>query len=71
MDLGSGDVRSVSDTNDDESPSFAPNGRYIIYATKADGRDVLMTTTVDGKFKSKLLESGLDIREPVWGPYGR
>ena len=71
MNLGTGDVRGVSDTNDDESPSFAPNGRYIIYATKADGRDVLMTTTVDGKFKSKLLESGLDIREPVWGPYGR
>ena len=71
MDLGTGEVRSVSDTNDDESPSFAPNGRYIIYATKADGRDVLMTTTTDGKFKSKLLESGLDIREPVWGPFGR
>jgi TolB protein len=71
MDLGTGDVRSVSDTNDDESPSFAPNSRYIIYATKADGRDVLMTTTTDGKFKSKLLESGLDLREPVWGPYGR
>ncbi len=71
MDLASGDVRSVSDTNDDESPSFAPNSRFIIYATKADGRDVLMTTTTDGKFKSRLLESGLDIREPVWGPYGR
>ena len=71
MDLGTNEVRSVSDTNDDESPSFAPNSRYIIYATKADGRDVLMTTTTDGKFKSKLLESGLDIREPVWGPYGR
>ena len=71
MDLGTNEVRSVSDTNADESPSFAPNSRYIIYATKADGRDVLMTTTADGKFKSKLLESGLDIREPVWGPYGR
>jgi len=71
MDLGTQEVRSVSDTNADESPSFAPNGRYIIYATKSDGRDVLMTTTTDGKFKSKLLESGLDIREPVWGPYGR
>ena len=71
MDLGTGEVRGVSDTNEDESPSFAPNGRYIIYATKADGRDVLMTTTTDGKFKLKLLESGLDIREPVWGPFGR
>jgi TolB protein len=71
MNLASGDVRSVSDTDDDESPSFAPNGKFIIYATKANGRDVLMTTTTDGKFKSRLLESGLDIREPVWGPYGR
>ena len=71
MDLASGAVRSVSDGNDDQSPSFAPNSRYIIYATKADGRDVLMTTMSDGKSKSILLESGLDIREPVWGPFGR
>jgi len=71
MNLGTGEVASVSDTNDDESPSFAPNGRYIIYATKASGRDVLMVTTADGRFKSTLVESGLDIREPVWGPFGR
>ena len=30
------------------SPSFAPNGKLIIYATRAQGRDVLMTTTLDG-----------------------
>jgi TolB protein len=36
MDLGSGDVRGISDTTDDERPSFAPNSRYIIYATKAN-----------------------------------
>ena len=71
MNLATNDVASVSDTNDDESPSFAPNGRYIIYATKANGRDVLMVTTTDGRFKSTLVESGLDIREPVWGPFGR
>jgi TolB protein len=71
MNLATNDVASVSDTNDDESPSFAPNGRYIIYATKAGGRDVLMVTTTDGRFKSTLVESGLDIREPVWGPFGR
>ena len=71
MDLASGNVSGVSDTDADESPSFAPNGRYIIYATRANGRDVLMVTTADGRFKSTLVESGLDIREPVWGPYGR
>ena len=71
MNLGSGEVHGISDTNDDESPSFAPNSRYVIYATKAGGRDVLMTSLTDGKGKATLIESGLDIREPVWGPYGR
>ena len=71
QDLESGQTQSVSDTHDDESPSFSPNGRFIIYATRAQGREVLMTTTLDGKIKTKLLTSGLDIREPVWGPFGR
>lgn len=71
MDLASGTTQPVSDTNDDESPSFAPNGKLIIYATRAQGRDVLMTTTLDGKIKTRLLSSGLDVREPVWGPFGR
>ncbi|HJV68592.1 Tol-Pal system beta propeller repeat protein TolB [Ideonella sp.] len=71
MDLASGAVQVLSDTSDDESPSFSPNGRFIIYATRAQGHELLMTTTLDGKIKTKLLTSGLDIREPVWGPYGR
>ncbi|MBT9598595.1 MAG: Tol-Pal system protein TolB [Vitreoscilla sp.] len=71
MDLASGNTQSVSDTSDDESPSFSPNGRFIIYATRAQGRELLMTTTLDGRIKTRLLTSGLDIREPVWGPFGR
>jgi TolB protein len=71
MDLASGNIRALTDTNDDESPSFAPNSRLIIYATRAAGRDVLMTTTLDGRIKTRLLSSGVDVREPVWGPFGR
>jgi TolB protein len=71
MPVAGGNPEALTDTNDDESPSFAPNGRLIIYATRAQGRDVLMTTTLDGKIKTRLLSSGLDVREPVWGPYGR
>ena len=62
---------AVTDTDDDESPSFAPNGRLLIYATRSQGRDVLMTTTLDGKIRSRLLSSGIDVREPAWGPFGR
>lgn len=71
MDLASGTSRAVSDTKDDESPSFAPNGRLIIYATRDGGRDVLMTTTTDGRIKARLVSSQADVREPVWGPFGR
>lgn len=71
LDLGSGTVRTVSDTGDDESPSFAPNGKLIIYATRSQGRDVLMTTTLDGRIRTRLLASGVDVREPIWGPFGR
>lgn len=71
MDLASGTVRAVSDTKDDESPGFAPNSRLIIYATRDGGRDVLMTTTLDGRIKARLVSTLADVREPVWGPYGR
>jgi TolB protein len=71
LDLSNGIVQTLSDTVDDESPSFAPNGRLIVFATRAQGRDVLMTTTLDGKIKTRLLSSGADMREPAWGPFGR
>ncbi|MEO8298533.1 MAG: Tol-Pal system beta propeller repeat protein TolB [Burkholderiales bacterium] len=71
MDLASGTVTALTDTSDDESPSFAPNSRLIIYASRSGGRDVLMTTTLDGKIKAKLGAPQADVREPVWGPYGR
>lgn len=71
MDLASGTVRTLSDTQHDESPSFAPNGRLLVYASRSGGRDVLMTTTLDGRIKTTLLSTGLDMREPAWGPFGR
>ncbi|MDR2153842.1 MAG: Tol-Pal system beta propeller repeat protein TolB [Burkholderiaceae bacterium] len=71
MELATGNLTSITDTNDDESPSFAPNGRLIVYATRQGGRDVLMTTTLDGKVKTRLTVQGGDIREPSWGPFRR
>ena len=66
-----GTARPLTDTTDDEHPSFAPNGRLIMYATRAQGRDVLMTTTLDGKIKARLASATAEVREPVWGPFGR
>ena len=69
QDLAGGPVQTLTDTSDDESPSFAPNGRLLLYATRQQGRDVLMTSTLDGKIKTRLLSSGGDMREPTWGPF--
>jgi TolB protein len=68
MDLLNGTVSAVTDTNADESPSFSPNSRLIIYATQQNGKEALMTTTLDGKIKARLAGQTGDVREPDWGP---
>jgi TolB protein len=64
-----GGPRLLTDTVDDESPSFAPNGRLIVYTSRENRRDVLMTTTLDGKIKTRLVSTGADMLEPAWGPF--
>ena len=68
MDLASGQVTALTDTSADERPSFAPNSRLIVYATVFQGRESLMTTTLDGRIKARLAGQAGDIREPHWGP---
>jgi TolB protein len=70
LDLASGQELLLSDTVKDESPSFAPNSRMILYATDAGGRGVLAVVSSDASVKERvtLQESG-DVREPCWGPY--
>ena len=68
LDLASGQSRALTDTARDESPSFAPNGQAVLYATVQAGRGVLGTVSLDGKTRARLSESGVDAREPAWGP---
>jgi TolB protein len=71
MEIASGAVTALSDSAADESPSFAPNSRMIIYAPRDKGQEALMTTSVDGRIKTRLAGSQGDIREPEWGPFLR
>ena len=68
MELASGQVTALTDTSADERPSFAPNSRLLVYASIVQGRESLMTTTLDGRVKARLAGQGGDIREPHWGP---
>ncbi len=71
MDISSGNVAAITDTSRDERPSFAPNSRLIVYATQQEGREALMTTTLDGRIKARLSGQAGDLREPNWGPYSK
>jgi len=71
MDLQTSEVRVISDTLADESPSFAPNGKLLVYATRHEGREALMTSTLDGRVKARLSGQAGDIREPHWGPFAK
>ena len=69
MELSTGATQAITDTTADESPSFSPNGRLLMYSTQIQGREALMTTTLDGKLKARLAGQVGDIREPDWGPF--
>lgn len=69
LDLGNGQELTLTDTIKDESPSFAPNGKMILYATEIGGKGVLAAVSSDGRVKQRLSVSAADAREPAWGPF--
>lgn len=69
MDMQSGFVQVLTDGPLDESPSFAPNGSMILYASTDQSQGVLAAVSSDGRFKQKLVLSEGDVREPTWGPF--
>lgn len=71
MDVTSGAVKAITDTAADENPSFSPNGKLLVYATQQQGKEALMTSTLDGKVKARLSSQNGDIREPDWGPFNK
>ena len=54
-----------------KAPASRPTAACSCTPRAPQGSDVLMTTTLDGKIKTRLLSSGADMREPAWGPFGR
>lgn len=69
LDLKRDSVRILTSGAQDESPSFAPNGRHILYAAKQGNRGVLKIVSSDGKTKRQLTTNEGDIREPAWSGY--
>jgi TolB protein len=64
-------TRVLTDGSLDESPSFAPNGETLIYASKMGGLGVLASVSVDGRLQQRIAAVNGEVREPAWSPFPR
>ncbi|MAJ91886.1 MAG: Tol-Pal system beta propeller repeat protein TolB [Legionellales bacterium] len=70
LDLNNSSITILTEGKLDESPSFAPNGSMIIYATTGRRGGQLAAISIDGRIKQRLgVDYQGDVREPAWGPF--
>ena len=68
LDLNRGRLTVLTETTLDESPSVAPNGSMLIYATLVEDEGILAAVSIDGGVKFNLPSTEGDVREPAWSP---
>ena len=71
QDFVSKQAQLLTENGVDESPSFAPNGRIILYATEINGRGILAAVSSDGRVRQRFSAEAGDVREPAWGPISK
>jgi len=71
QDMKSGDMRILTETWLDESPSVAPNGAMLLYATQHRKKGVLAAVSMDAGVKFRLPSKQGDVREPAWSPFAK
>lgn len=69
QDFESRQVQILTSGGWEKKPSFAPNGKLVLFAAEAQGRGILATVSSDGKVRQKMVAQNGDIREPTWGPF--
>ncbi len=57
----------VSNGPKDDSPSFAPNSRWVIFSSRVGSRDLLSAASIDGRVRSRISLDTAGIRNPAWG----
>lgn len=69
QDFQTGQMTLLTEGGWEKKPSFAPNGKLILFASEGRGHGILATVSSDGRVKQHMFTQSGDAREPVWGPY--
>jgi len=69
MNLITRQISILTETDLDESPSVAPNGTMVIYATSNNEKSLLGLVSMDGRVRVRLPSVSESVREPTWSPY--
>ncbi len=68
MDVNSKAISVLTSGPLDESPSFAPNGSMVLYASRKGNTGYLSAVSIDGKMQQRLVFDSSEVREPAWSP---
>lgn len=71
QDIQSGYVTPLTRFGHSESPSIAPNGRMVLYASQYAGKGVLNVVSTDGRVHLRLPAQSGDVQEPAWSPFNK
>ncbi len=68
QDFQTGQISFLTGGGWEKKPSYAPNGKLILFASEARERGILATVSSDGRVQRHMFTQSGDAREPVWGP---
>jgi len=68
QDFQTGQMEILTSGGWEKKPSFAPNGKLILFASEARDRGILATVSSDGRVQRHMFTQSGDAREPIWGP---
>jgi TolB protein len=69
QDFQTGQMELLTEGGWEKKPSYAPNGKLVLFASEARGRGILATVSSDGRVKQHMFTQSGDAREPVWGTH--
>jgi TolB protein len=59
---------SLTEGGLDDSPTFAPNGKMILYEAPVGGRGSWPRSPATAAWRQRLTSAAGDVQDPAWGP---